>query len=302
MADGSRRSRPHVVLAVLAGLGAGALSIGTASAEQPSAADIQWAQTILKEKHYDIGGRANGQLTPQTRAALSKYQKDHGLPVTGNLDTATIGKMMGERNAKPSGTMGNLAQQKIGGGGPGQEPRQTREVVPRAAHRSGDVDNVGGGEVTLGPVVRSAPAGLPTAPASPSHSVSSASPSPPASPSPSPSPSAAAPPRGEAPQAAPRGSVTATTTDGKVVPANVLSKAEDGFSVPGWLRYAVMSVLAGTLGYIGLGWWRSGRKPKPLPMRQEEPREMRREPSFGVRRDELTTGPLPRLSGERRGR
>ena len=277
MADGSRRSRPQLVLAVLAGLGAGSLAGAPALAQQqPSAADIQWAQTILKEKNYDIGGRANGQLTPQTKAALSQYQKANGLPATGNLDQATITKMMAERNAKTPNTMGNLAQQKIGGGGPGQAPREPqREVVPRAAQRSGDVDNTGGGEVTLGPVVRGAPE-TPMLGGAPS------------------------------PQAAPRGSVTATTADGTVVPANALSKGEDdGWTkmLTGWLRYAVMGVLAATLGYIGVAWWRSGHRPKSdAPARRPEPQDQRREPTFAPRREELTTGALRPLSAERRGR
>ena len=281
MAGGFGRSRPHLVLALLAGLG-GALSVGPALAQQPSAADIQWAQTILKEKHYDIGGRPNGQLTPQTKAALSRYQKDHGLPATGNLDQGTVGKMMAESAAKPQATVGNLAQQKVGGGGPGQAPRTPpKEVAPRAAQRGGDVDNVGGGEVTLGPVVRGAPSEVPMSSRSSTPTVQSASPG--------------------APQAAPRASVTAATADGKEVPVTALSKDEGGFSVPGWLRYVVMAVLAGTLGFLGLGWWRSGR-PSSAPPVRDEPREVRHEPSFAPRRDELTTGPLPRLSGERRGR
>ncbi|HEY0838197.1 MAG TPA: peptidoglycan-binding protein, partial [Azospirillum sp.] len=103
------------------------------------------------------------------------------------------------------------------------------------------------------------------------------------------------------PQAAPRASVTATTADGRVVPTDTLSRGDDGFSIPGWLRYAVMAVLAGTLSVIGLGWWRSGR-PKAPAARDDHPAEVRREPSFGSPREELTAGPLPRLSGERRGR
>ncbi|WP_448190563.1 peptidoglycan-binding domain-containing protein [Azospirillum sp. sgz301742] len=288
MAGDFRRSHPQVVLALLAGLAAGALSAEPALAQQPSAADIQWAQTILKEKNYDIGGRPNGQLTPQTKSALSRYQKDHGLPATGNLDQGTVAKMMGENAAKPQATMGNLAQQKIGGGGPGQAPRTPpKEVVPRAAQRGGDVDNIGGGEVTLGPVVRGAPSEVPmpssrsTAPSVAQGGTHADAPG--------------------VPQAAPRAAVTAATADGKEVPVTALSKDEDGFTPPGWLRYVVMGVLAGTLGFIGLGWWRSGR-PSSAPPVRDEPREVRREPSFAARRDELTTGPLPRLSGERRGR
>lgn len=282
MAGGFGRTRPRVVLALLAALGAGALFPVAALAQ--SAADIQWAQTILKEKHYDIGGRPNGQMTPQTRAALSRYQKDHGLPATGNLDQATVGRMMGERAAKPQGTMGNLADPKTGA--PAAVPRVApKEVAPRAAQRGGDVDNVGGGEVMLGPVVRGAPGDVSVPSSRPSSPLSAAAP-PPTTPG--------------TPQAAPRASVTATTADGKEVPVTALSKGEEGFSAPGWLRYVVMSVLAGTLGFIGVGWWRSGRPSGPPAVRQDVEREERIEPSFARRRDELTTGGLPRLSGERR--
>jgi len=280
MAGGFGRTRPRVVLAVLAGLGAGALFLGPALAQ--SAADIQWAQTILKDRNYDIGGRANGQMTPQTRAALSKYQKDHGLPATGNLDQATVARMMGERSAKTPSTMGNLADPKTGAPAAVQRVAP-KEVTPRAAQRAGDVDTTGGGEVTLGPVVRGAPSEVPLS-SGRAPSTSSAAPS-------------AAP---GTPQAAPRASVTATTADGKEVPATALSKGEDGFTVPGWLRYAVMAVLAGTLGFIGLGWWRSGRPSSAPPHHDREEREVRVEPSFAPRRDELTTGGLPRLSSKRR--
>lgn len=34
-------------------------------------------------------GAMDGTLGPQTRAALRQYQKQHGLPVTGELDEAT---------------------------------------------------------------------------------------------------------------------------------------------------------------------------------------------------------------------
>ncbi len=308
MTGRSRRSRLHTVLAVLAGVGAGVLNMGSAMAQQPSAADIQWAQTLLKDKHYDIGGRPKGQMTPQTKAALSQYQKANGLPVTGALDAATTSKMMAERSAKPVSGVGNLAQQKIGGGGPGQEPRLQHEIVPRAALRTNEVNNTGGGEVTLGPVVRGAPSQAPAIPsASSSHATTSRLVSPPqavaqvASQMVSP-----AAPQAAAPVAAQRGAVTATAADGTVVPTTLLSKGEDSSAAPGWLRYVVMAVLGGTVGYLGLGWWRNGRATGGSSwVHDEEPYEERREPSFAssARPDELSTGSLPRFSsGIRSGR
>ncbi|MDQ2105736.1 peptidoglycan-binding domain-containing protein, partial [Azospirillum isscasi] len=155
MTGGSRRARRAVALAVAVPvLAAGLLAGGPAGAQ--SAADIQWAQTILKGKGYNIGGRANGQMHAETKAALGKYQAANGLPVTNQLDKATIAKMMGEREGKAPPTVGNLAQQKVGGGGPGQAPREPqREVVPRAAPTqridSGAGSVGGGAQISAGP-------------------------------------------------------------------------------------------------------------------------------------------------------
>lgn len=294
-ADFKRAFRAVALAVVVPVLAGGAL--GTAPAWAQSAADIQWAQTILKEKGYEIGGRANGTMHPQTKAALSKYQAAHGLPATGNLDKATIDKMMGERQGKAAPTVGNLAQQKIGGGGPGQAPREPqREVVPRAAPTQridgGTGDFGGGAQFSAGP------------PASGSHS--SSSPSFSTAPSGGTASSGAAS-QGPVPQAAPRASVSATTPSGQPVPV-VEPAADSGSILPNWatnsLRYMVMSVLGLTVGGIGFAWWRSGRAsaPKNAP-RDEGPRDIRREPTFGgKRREELTTGALPPLTSGGRGR
>ncbi len=293
MTGGSRRARRAVALAVVGPLlAAGWLTGGPARAQ--SAADIQWAQTILKDKGYNIGGRANGQMHPETKAALGKYQAANGLPVTNQLDKATIAKMMGEREGKAPATVGNLAQQKVGGGGPGQAPREPqREVVPRAAPTqridSGAGSVGGGAQFSAGP------------PATGSHSSGAPSPTAPAASGPASS-------QGPVPQAAPRASVTATTPSGQPVPV-VEPASGSGSMLPGWasngVRYGVMGVIGATVLGIGFAWWRSGRagSPKPAP-RNDGPRDQRREPSFGGarRREELTTGALPPLSSGGRGR
>ncbi|MBP2292593.1 peptidoglycan-binding domain-containing protein [Azospirillum rugosum] len=280
--------------------------LGVAPALAQSAADIQWAQTILKEKGYDIGGRANGTMHPQTKAALSKYQAAHGLPATGQLDKATIDKMMGERQNKAAPTVGNLAQQKIGGGGPGQAPREPqREVVPRAAPTqridSGNGEFAGGAQFSAGPPATSSHSSGAASSGTPSSATASNS-------APSSSASSGSASQGPVPQAAPRASVSATTPSGQPVPV-VEPPADSGSLLPAWatnsLRYIVMGVLALTVGGIGFGWWRSGRAssaPRNAP-RDEAPRDVRREPSFGgKRREELTTGSLPPLTSGGRGR
>lgn len=301
MTGGSHRARRAVALAVVVPVLAVGLLTG-APVRAQSTADIQWAQTILKDKGYNIGGRANGQMHAETKAALGKYQAAHGLPVTNQLDKATIAKMMGEREGKAPATVGNLAQQKVGGGGPGQAPREPqREVVPRAAPTqridSGTGSVGGGAQFSAGPPVTSS-------------SSSSGGPSgAPASSAPATSATVFSQGHGQGPvpQAAPRASVTATTPSGQPVP--VVEAADSGSMLPAWAangaRYGVMGLIGATVLGIGFAWWRSGRASaaRPAP-RNDGPRDQRREPSFGSgrRREELTTGALPPLSSGGRGR
>lgn len=243
---------------------------GPALAQQPSAGDIQWAQTILKDKGYNIGGRANGQMTAETRSALSLYQKANGLSVTGQLDRATVDHMMAGR--KPAATGGTLGAPRPGGSA-GSAPQ--REVTPRAA-RTERVEGAGeDGAALMSPIVRA-----------PSNAGGAASGS----------------DGGPVPQAAPSARVTATAPDG--TPQPLAAAADRGFKMPGWLSYALMAVIAGTVGMVGFGWWRSGRRGAPVPASERaEPAftATRREPTF-ARRDELTAGPLRPLSAEPRAR
>lgn len=263
----------------------------TEARAQPATADIQWAQTILKEKGFDIGGRANGQMTAQTRAALSAYQKSVGLPATGQLDAATTARMMGDREKKAAPTMGSLSKSQIG-----QSPRD-KEVVPRAVptHRVDSGNETVGGMAQFGsapPSSSSSGGSSPARSAQPQGSVAE-----------TPVNHAAA--DGPVPLAAPRAAVTATTAAGQPAPL-VEPPALGPAGMPGWmtsgLRYGVMGLLAATLGGIGFAWWRSGRGASPVERPADEaPHETRVEPSFGTRRrEELSAG--PRLTAEARRR
>lgn len=296
-----------------------ALTMGTPAPAraEASVADIQWAQTILKEKGFNIGGRAKGQMTPETRSALSAYQKSVGLPATGNLDQATIAKMMGEREKKASPTMGSLSKSQVG------QTRHEKEVTPRAAPTGrvesgnesvGGMAQFGGAPVSSSSsssssASHSAPTTAPAARPSASAPASAAAPSvptPQSAPRPSASASASAS-EGPVPQAAPRGAVSATTPDGKPVP--VEEPVAVGAAPSVWqsnaARAGVAGLIAATLGGIGFAWWRSGRGVDPLsrtPAGDDRPRDTRVEPSFGSprRREELTPG--PRLTAEARRR
>lgn len=235
-----------------------------ALAQDPSVADIQWAQIILKDKGFNIGGRATGKMTPETRNALSAYQRSVGLPVTGQLDKATVDRMLAERQSVAPA--GNLAAQKPGAGSGAAANAAERDSRPRAAPTQ-RVEGAGSDAAVLNPLVRA------PVPAD----------------------------GGPEPTAVPASPVAVSGADGGIARGPGLS-SPSGTAVPGWVRYAVMAVVAGTLGGIVVVWWRSGRRPSGPPrQRPAVEDDTRREPSFAAR-GERTAGPLPPLSAPRRER
>ncbi len=122
----SFRGQRFAVLSLVVGLSMAApVGAGSARAAEPTAADVQWAQTILKAKGLS-SGRANGDFNEPTRAALRAYQKSAGLQQTGQLDAATSGHMLAARQSTTQSTMGNLA----GPNGKPQPSQINRNVEP----------------------------------------------------------------------------------------------------------------------------------------------------------------------------
>jgi hypothetical protein len=71
---------------------------------------IRQAQTILKQKGFDVG-ELDGKLGPRTRKALMAYQQQQGLQATGQMDQQTvsalgIGPGSGQDTHSPGGTTG----------------------------------------------------------------------------------------------------------------------------------------------------------------------------------------------------
>lgn len=260
----STRARRRVALAVVLGLTAASWaaswSVGSAgAASQPSGgasgADVQWAQSILKEKGFDPGP-IKGQMNPKTKTALGAYQKSIGLPASGELDPATVAHMMQGRPA--SSTMGTLGV---------PDPKRPR-LSPNAqspapmASPAKPVE-ASGGEVggVIGSVVRGGP-GLPpprmTAPTAPTTS------------------SGAEP----APQAAPRASVTAGGP-APAMPGVVQQSEESGWSMtaPLWVRWLLMGIVGTVLALAGAIWWRSGQPSRGESL-VDATSERRREPTL----------------------
>jgi hypothetical protein len=256
----------------LAGLGVAvclSLSVAVvvpALAADPTAADVQWAQGILKGKGL-YSGRANGDFNDPTKAALRSYQKSAGLRQTGQLDQATTAHMLAERQSAASPTMGNLA-------GPGGRPqpskvnRDAEAPKPTAAPRMG-VDTHGSpeGEQALGVFGGHAPTGASRDRArdgstgSAARGVSSGEP---------------------VPQAAPRTRVDSVGQPPPDGMTEMADPAESGITVPPWVRTGVIGVLGASFAFAGVSFWMSGRRPsrKQRGNSPTQPMASRREPSF----------------------
>lgn len=59
---------------------------------------VEGAQERLNHLNYFVGD-VDGELGRFTRTALERFQRDHGLPVTGELDAATGERLRGEHGA-----------------------------------------------------------------------------------------------------------------------------------------------------------------------------------------------------------
>ena len=68
----------------------------TTSASSPAPMnDVAAAQQRLKDRGY-YAGPVDGAMGPRTTAALRAYQRDHGLSVTGRLDSPTASALVSE--------------------------------------------------------------------------------------------------------------------------------------------------------------------------------------------------------------
>jgi len=86
------------------------------------------AQEALRDKGY-YSGHIDGIIGPQTRAGIRQYQKSENLPVTGNLDSETSGKL----GLGPESVGGSFkgAGQEVGMGGAemGHEMKKGKPVA-----------------------------------------------------------------------------------------------------------------------------------------------------------------------------
>jgi photosystem II stability/assembly factor-like uncharacterized protein len=78
------------------------------AAPKPSSDVVRHAQEALERAGYEIGS-PDGQLGPRTVAAISRFQTDRYLAVSGQLDEATLAALLVNINATFTGGSGHVA-------------------------------------------------------------------------------------------------------------------------------------------------------------------------------------------------
>lgn len=312
-----RAARGGAVLLVLSSLTLAAPAV-LAQDKQPNSATIQWAQQILDQQGL-YQGRASGKMDSATAAAISAYQRKHGLKATGRLDPETIDQLMRDQPERKG--VGNLAD-------PNSRARSSSpmlkesEVKPQAAPAAPGVDRGQGSESTLLGASRAtgaAPVAAPPAAAvergqgGGSSILGHAS-----TPAPAPA-NRSAGAETSTPEAAPRSDVQAEGLEGGS--ADPAGFDPTNMTVPDWARYGLMGGIGVfVLGIVANLWW-SGRRrrpaarrpaaarpaapPPPRPAASAGPAGVRREPTFGApsgptaRREPAFTAPTrdPRRLG-----
>jgi peptidoglycan hydrolase-like protein with peptidoglycan-binding domain len=126
-----------IVVAAICSTGSYAQSDEKKSQTSNTRMSLQDAQRALQEKGY-YDGSVDGVNGPKTQAALSKYQKEQGLTVTGRLDKQTSDRLSGE-------TAGSGERARSGGkASSGGTPSEAAGAVGSSAKQAGsDVKSEG---------------------------------------------------------------------------------------------------------------------------------------------------------------
>ncbi len=108
------------------------------------AATVRAAQALLRAKGYPEVGRADGDMGSKTRGALLAFKADNGLPLTADLDDATMAALVkaSARAVAPERSRASLADLR---------QRGSRTIAATDMLKAGGT--VGGGAVAVGGVV-----------------------------------------------------------------------------------------------------------------------------------------------------
>lgn len=278
-ASSARSLSVRVAALALTGL---LLTMPVSAQDQVNSATIQWAQQILDQQGL-YSGRATGKMDGATAAAISAYQRKHGLKATGRLDQGTVDRLLQDQPERKG--VGNLAD-------PGSRARPSQPILkesdvrPQAAPTAPGVERGQGAEsVVLGASRGAATPG--TTPPTPAPST--------AYPTTAPVSRADVPATAGAVEgASPRSNVQAEELDGSVTEDTGFSLTN--FDAPNWARYGLIGAIALVVLGMVVNWWLSGRRRRPVARRAGA---VKAPPAGPVRREPTLGGNPPGPNGRR---
>jgi len=105
---------------------------------------VRAVQRELATRGFDVGAE-DGMLSEKTKAAISAYEKNHGLPVTGIANDELLRHILLGDSAQPNNTTGSLRGGDRGLDREGLKVKAVQKVLADLGYAPGPVDGALGG-------------------------------------------------------------------------------------------------------------------------------------------------------------
>jgi peptidoglycan hydrolase-like protein with peptidoglycan-binding domain len=102
---------------------------------------VRAVQRELAARGFDVGAE-DGKLSDKTRAAISAYQKDHGLPVTGEASDQLLRHILLGDSVEPGGATGSVKESAPGN--KGSKVKAVQKILADLGYAPGPLDGTMG--------------------------------------------------------------------------------------------------------------------------------------------------------------
>jgi peptidoglycan hydrolase-like protein with peptidoglycan-binding domain len=104
---------------------------------------VRAVQRELAARGFDVGGE-DGRLSDKTKAAISTYEKNHGLPVTGVATDELLRHILLGDSVQPANTTGSVNDKIRGVSNEGLKVKAVQKVLADLGYTPGPVDGAMG--------------------------------------------------------------------------------------------------------------------------------------------------------------
>jgi peptidoglycan hydrolase-like protein with peptidoglycan-binding domain len=104
---------------------------------------VRAVQRELAERGFDVGAE-DGRLSNKTKAAISAYEKDHDLPVTGLATDELLRHILLGDQAQQGGATGSLRKSAKPSGKQGLDVKSVQQILADLGYTPGPIDGAAG--------------------------------------------------------------------------------------------------------------------------------------------------------------